>query len=460
MDILFNNEGTPLMLQSTMLFGESTGRPDNYAVKRRDILAPFETLRRTYINWEGHDILEWGEDNDFPRKAAKVIAGTSVLNTGLKFLRNLTLGQGIYACRVDGYDAQGNEVLQPVNDKTLTALLGGRMVRRYMERASRDFFKFGCAPVEMIPDVKGRCIVGLNPINPLYTRFTVPDAAGGCKCVVSGCWPSLPGSVDADHPRVLDTLIDYDPDTQFDTLWLQGRLQHPLCFALRDSWSNHDVYSEPVWLPAYVLGWIDIAQLVPKFLKKAYQNQITWKWHVQIPYSFWDRRFPLSDYRTDKDGIARRKKDINAYMDSVESNLCGVENAEKPLMTMYAVNEANGKVEEEWKISALDNKYKGGENLVTSAAANSEILFTLGVNPNVFGAGMPGGTYAGNQGGSNIREAFLVNIANSWVDRQNILDPIYIVLRSMGYGPDVQLRFRNTILTTLDTGAGTKKVLS
>ena len=35
---------------------------------------------------------------------------------------------------------------------------------------------------------------------------------------------------------------------------------------------------------------------------------------------------------------------------------------------------------------------------------------------------MPGGTYAGNQGGSNIREAFLVNIANAWIDRQNILD--------------------------------------
>ena len=126
---------------------------------------------------------------------------------------------------------------------------------------------------------------------------------------------------------------------------------------------------------------------------------------------------------------------------------------------MYGVNESNGRIEEEWKITALDNKSKDSDRLVTSAAANSEILFALMINPNVMGAGMPGGTYAGQSGGSNIREAFLVNIANAWIDRQNILDPLECYLRFNGV-KDVELRFRNTILTTLDTGAGTKKVVS
>ena len=461
MDILFNKEGTPLMMQSSTIFGESTGRPDNYEVRKRDILAPFESLSTTYLEWEGHRILVWGPDNDFPRNAAKVVAETSVLNTGLHFLRNLTLGQGLFACRVTGYDTRGNELLQPIEDPQLTTLLNGRMVRRYTELASRDYFKMGCSTVELIPDATGQRIIGLNPINALYARQTVPDAIGRSKTIVSGCWPSLPGSAKGDVPRVIDTLMDYDPQPEYDTRRLKGAMRQPLAYLMRDSWSNHGVYAEPVWLPAYILGWIDIAQQVPKFLKKAYKNQITWKWHVQIPYSFWDRRFPMQDYTNmGPSGNEKRKADIQKYMDDMENNLTGVENAEKPLMTMYAINEANGKVEEEWKIQALDNKYKGGDNLVTSAAANSEILFTLGVNPNVFGAGMPGGTYAGNQGGSNIREAFLVNIANAWVDRQNLLDPIYLMLRSWGYGDEVQLRYRNTILTTLDTGAGTTKTLS
>ena len=176
---------------------------------------------------------------------------------------------------------------------------------------------------------------------------------------------------------------------------------------------------------------------------------------MQIPYSYWYKKFPLHEFA----GPDERKKAINMYMDSIEMNLCGVENAEKPLFSNYAVNEINGKIEEEWKITALDNKYKGSDNLVTSAAANSEILFALMVNPNVLGAGMPGGTYAGNQGGSNIREAFLVNIANAWIDRQNILDPLELFIKLNG-GKKCELRFRNTVLTTLDTGAGTKKTLS
>lgn len=162
-------------------------------------------------------------------------------------------------------------------------------------------------------------------------------------------------------------------------------------------------------------------------------------------------KYPSKDY-----SAKEREAAIQKYMDSVEQNLCGPDNAEKPIFSHYAVNEMNGRIEEEWKIKPLENKYQGSDNLPVSAAANSEILFALMVNPNVLGAGMPGGTYAGNQGGSNIREAFLVNIANAWIDRQNILDPIELYIKMNGM-PECELRFRNTVLVTLDTGSGTKK---
>ena len=125
---------------------------------------------------------------------------------------------------------------------------------------------------------------------------------------------------------------------------------------------------------------------------------------------------------------------------------------------MFEMN-PQGKIEEQWVITALDDKSKADDKLITSAAANSEICFALMINPNVFGAGMPGGTYAGNQGGSNIREAFLVNIALAWLDRQAILDPLELMLEYNGFA-DVQLRFRSTILRTLDSGGGTSKTLS
>lgn len=456
MDILFNKQGTPLLLSSSKIFGESVGKPADYDIRKRDIIAPFESYGLSYTIWQDYKVVNWGKHNNrFPQEAAKVIGGTSVLNTGLRFLQNLTLGQGLFPCRVEGYEANGNEILSPVEDPALNRILNSRLIRRYLERASRDYFKYGLSAVQLIPDVTGSQIAGLNPINPLYFRLTQPDQFGRMKCIVSGCWPQLPESTPDDHADILDTLAEYDTELQFQQLIEQHALTSPKVMLVRDSWSNDEIYGEPVWLSAYILGWIDIARLVPKFLKKAYKNQITWKWHVQIPYSYWDKKFPRTAYKD----INARKQAINKEMDIIEDNLCGTDNAEKPLFTNYCVNEASGKVEEEWKITALDNKYKGGDNLVTSAAANSEILFTLGVNPNVLGAGMPGGTYALQSGGSNIREAYLVNIANAWIHRQNFLDPIYLMLRSQGYN-DIQIRYRNTILTTLDTGAGTARTLS
>ena len=374
-----------------------------------------------------------------------------MLNTGLKFLRNLTVGQGIYACRVKGFDEKGNEVLEAYNNSEVNSLIQSRMVRRYLEKTLRDYLKFGTGFTQLIPNVTGQKIAGINSLNALYCRVS-EKKGDNSLCVVSGEFPENPDKVEK---HIL--LSDYDP--LMDLMEIKdkyGLKNKSFVYQVKDSWSNNDHYSCPIWWAAQQAGWIDIAHSVPHFLLKAYENQVTLKWHIQIPYAFWEKQFRYEDY---PDGSDERKQAINNYLENVERNLCGKDNAEKPIVTMYAMNEGNGRVEEEWKITALDNKIKDADRLVTSAAANSEILFSLMINPNVLGAGMPGGAYAGNQGGSNIREAFLVNIANAWLDRQNILDPIEAMLEFNGF-EDVELRFRNTILTTLDTGAGTKKVLS
>lgn len=452
MDILYNNEGVPLMMHSDIAFYD-TKLDKQTADERRRVLFPYDDTRHDFIEVAGQRVLSWGKDNLFPWHAAETVRNTTVLNTGLRFLRNLTMGQGIFACKVKGYNDKGDEILQPVEDSSYQRFVGSRMVRRYMEKTLRDFLKVGISAVQFVPNAAGNKIVGLNTINSLYFRFTeLLDALGSQNCVVSGSWDLSPSSY-----SILPLLSDYSPENHAELLSFMGKMKGGFVYPVRDSWSNDDIYGEPIWWPAYVAGWVDIAHMVPQYLKKAYKNQTTWKWHVQIPYSFWDKKFPLTEF---KDANSRRQA-IDKYMSSIEKNLLGAENAEKPIFTNYAVNEMNGRIEEEWKILPLSNKYSAGqENLVTSAAANSEILFSLMVNPNVLGAGMPGGSYAGNQGGSNIREAFLVNIANSWIDRQNILDPLQLYMQLNGAPDDLQLRFRNTILTTLDTGAGTSHQLS
>lgn len=453
MDILFNNKGVPLMMSSSSVFGETyTDATMRRDLAQREVLQMHDNWAYDYLYVGKHKVVAWGQANQFPQWAAKLIRETTVLNTGLQYLLFLMMGQGIFGCRVVGVNDDGSEKLEPIDDPRLTSFLESRVVRKYMERVLRDYLKFGNGAVQFVPSLDLRKMELLNPINALWYRYTEPDGFGSMSAIVSGYWPVTPHD---EQYQVVPVLREVDPEGHAEILRMAGKMEHGFIYPVRDSWSNEEIYGEPRWWPAWVAGWVDIAHLVPAYLKKAYKNQTTWKWHVQIPYSFWDKKFPENSFST----ADERKAAINKYMDSIEANLLGPDNAEKPLFTNYAVNEMNGRIEEEWKIKPLENKYAGNENLVTSSAANSEILFALMVNPNVMGAGMPGGAYAMNQGGSNIREAFLVNIANAWKDRQALLDPLELYIRMNGL-PECQLRYRSTVLTTLDTGAGTKQTLS
>lgn len=458
-DTLFNKEGVPLMAFGTKHFITTSGAPRDKlnAKKATENEKPKVTKQTEVIEDKltvgNVEIAAWGSNNDFPKTAYDTIRSVGVLNTGLKFIRNLTLGQGIFPCEVTGYDEKGNEILKVLDDQELVAFCNSRMVRRYLEKLLRDYLKFGVGNVQLLPNVDGSKMVGINTINSMHCRYSTAKNGVIEKAVVSGKFPDSPGDGEFE---VVDVLDEYDPLADLLRRQVEASIKDKsLLFAVKDSWSNAEYYSEPIWYSAYLAGWVDIARSVPSFLKKAYTNQITWKWHVKIPYAFWDRKFRKEEFAD----IAARQAAIEEYMDALEDNLCGTENADKPIFTFFEINPNSGKAEEQWIIEPLDNKYKDGDKLITSAAANSEILFSLMINPNVLGAGMPGGSYASNQGGSNIREAFLVNVANSWIDRQNILDPLEAFLEFNGK-KNVQLRFRSTILTTLDTGAGTTKTLS
>lgn len=446
----FNNSGVPLIGFGNSFMVTTTGSPADSPVKKASKITPDLD---DYVTVGNTRVANWGSSNNFPQLAEEIIGKTGVLNTGLKFIRNFTMGQGIFPCRITGYDPAGNELIEVVNDPEITRFLNGRMVRRYMANAMRDYFKFGVCFPELIPNADGSKIVGINTVNAMFGRYT--EKANGVipSVCVSGKWPDTP-SATTDYTTV--SLLDiYDPAIDLNRYKiLKKTTGRTFMYPLRDEWSNNEYYPLPIWWSAYRAGWIGIANKIPTFLLKMYENQITIKWHIQIPYVYWEKRYPEHLYATKE----ARQQAIQSEMDNIEENLVSEQNASKALFTMFEMN-PNGKIEEQWIITPLDSKNKADENLIASAAANSEILFSLMINPNVFGAGMPGGTYAGNQGGSNIREAFLVNIALAWLDRQNLLDPIELYLQYNGI-QDVELRFRNTILTTLDTGAGTQKTLS
>lgn len=456
-EVLFNSTGTPLVGFGRNFYYSTPGGPSNSKG------SPTEQVQEadTAVTVGSHKVSPWGDNNDFPVTADNKINGNTVLWSGLKYKLQLFMGQGIFPCKVTGYNPDGSEILEMIDDVDVKNFIRSRKVRRYLQNAYRDVLKFGPAFPELIFSADGKKIVGINTINAKHCRYVEMKNGVLENVIVSGMFTASGGEA-AGTPTerkdydVLPVLDIYDPEAHLERLRLARKLAgQNFIYPIGNYFSNNDYYPTPDWWTAYNAGWIDISAKVPEFLKKVYTNQITWLWHVKIPYAYWEKKFPQNEFKDKKE----RESLIQAEMDTIEENLAGTEGARKALFTMFEMNH-QGKPEEQWIIEPLDNKYKSDQQMIESAVADSNILFAIGVNPTTMGAGLPGaGPYAGKTGGSDIRESFLVNVALAWLDRQNILDPLETMLEFNGV-KDVELRFRNTILTTLDTGAGTQKTVS
>ena len=187
------------MFSCRSAFGSTSGSPvQTQKEQRKKLIQTVDTkVDQDFTQLSGGlRLLSWGRNNDFPQWANEIITSTSVLNSGLKFMRNFTLGQGLVACQVTDVDSNGNEKLVPYSDESVQKLLNSRVIRRYMELAGRDYFKYGSSAVQLVPNITGNKIAGLNALNAFFWRLTERDELGKEICVVSGKFPDTLGKGD------------------------------------------------------------------------------------------------------------------------------------------------------------------------------------------------------------------------------------------------------------------------
>ena len=71
MEILFNKNGTPVMMTSETAFVESVGREaSKERNKRRGEIEPFDWKKLRTIAFDKYQVVSWGRGNAFPQKAA------------------------------------------------------------------------------------------------------------------------------------------------------------------------------------------------------------------------------------------------------------------------------------------------------------------------------------------------------------------------------------------------------
>ena len=441
-EILKNAKGVPLMMIGEKALVTTYGKPKGSVNEKVDDIFTYNKVR--YVNW--------GSDNNAPGRMMKTIGGVGVLNTGIDYRCRTCAGSGVVPVQLTGIDANLKETFEPYNNLEVLDFLNSYSFRNHHFGALRDLFKFGnCFPL-LVFNSEGTKIVRIETINARHCRISEDKTK---LLVFNNFENGTPNDSAVVYPMLDETDPFYDLMWRKDNDKLKG--VNAIAFPrIKNYFSNNDYYALPPWDAVQKAGWIDVYKEVPRFLEASYKNAMSLLWHINVPYSYIEEHFGEQYYAEHPE--KNRDEDYQQWLQSMEENLCNSQNANKAFITPY--NDETGGDAGKWEIKKLDNSTNALEKLSTSVAANSEILFSLMINPAVFGAGMPGGSgYTGGAGsGSDIREAFMVSMILNHCERQQILDPVELMLQFNGH-EHVDIRYRSITLTTLDTGHSTQETV-
>jgi hypothetical protein len=160
--------------------------------------------------------------------------------------------------------------------------------------------------------------------------------------------------------------------------------------------------------------------------------------------------------------LEKQDEKIEELVDEINTNLTGAENSAKSIVSFTYTDKHTGKQIGGFEIKTIDDKMRTDAYLPDAAAGNAEILFSMLINPAQVGQGNTGGDHSGgaNNGGSNIRESGLFMRSLLKADR-DINNGIFEFVKAYhGIDPEIQIAIQDSVLTTLDTGSGSKKIVS
>ena len=187
------------------------------------------------------------------------------------------------------------------------------------------------------------------------------------------------------------------------------------------------------------------------------------KYLVSINSDYWKRIHLKWDNYTPEE----RTRIITEKYNKIDQFLTGAGNAGKSIISSHFVDPLSGKEVKDITIEPLVDTQRDGKLLPDSAAADKQIMFSMFLNPAIWGGNLLGDGASGGAGsGSDIREAFLVQLMLMEQERRMNLKVFNLVKRYNGWSARIEgnngekgrlvFRYKSGLLTTLDTGKSTK----
>lgn len=396
----------------------------------------------------------WGDDNLLPQKMIDDIQSCGVLEGAIDGKARFGLGQGIRPMLLGGMDEiSKSELLTPLNDAEINDWMEANNLFEESLGWFRDHIGLGQDLARLKFDKAGEKIGYCIRHDISEMRYSTKVGGRLTQVQLSGEWRT--GGGGKEDRIKLPLLPRYGTAAFLEEMDAGKRKGKEFAMVCRRPTNDKHYYSNPGWFSAR--GWVAIAKGVPEMKAAIFKNAIRLKYVVIIHEEYWTRTF--EDWEEKAELQEKRRTDL---YDEIDSFLTGSKNAYK---SIFVDGHTDPHLKERYpdiEFKPIEDNTKPGELLPDSAAANSEILFPLMMNPALMGADTPGGPYSGGAGsGSNIREAAWVQVMIQEYERNCIIQKMNLVSRINGWKqrhPTLVWRFPALVLTTLDTGRSTEDV--
>ncbi len=400
-------------------------------------------------------VLYWGENNKYPWDLDEVAKKCNTLEAGLMVLGDHMVGQGLYIYRdvVENGVKSTKEIIIPEIEEWLES----SCFDTYYDAACREYLRWAnIYPLYKMN--KDRKIVQVDIESSMYSRLELPNPNTGRNenIYTSAQWvngltlkgSTIPANLKqwvAKYPLItemggVDTMTyakNYFTFAQHITLYTSGKS-----------------YGRAPWHAAYENGWIAISISVPEIKKRLFEWSVTLNYVIYIHEDYWKNKY---EGKWETMSTEEKEIKIKARQKEIESNLVGKDNAYKTIFSSMGTDDRGNPIMS-LKIEVVDNKMREGNFIPDSQVADSQIMFSVAVDPGLLGLVVPGGKQGGGSG-SNIREASLALNARLRPHKNKILKPFYMVKKFHGWdksnpaGPNesrIKIGVRDYMINTLD----------
>jgi len=231
------------------------------------------------------DWIPWGVNDDFPKQAGKLIRKSTVGRSGLNLITKSLYGQRLITYKVNGLSGSGKEEMELVPCPEWEEIVSRSNFDLVRLALCQDYAYFQLCVPQIIFNGNKTKIWAFHFHKASHCRFAPINPKTGLipYVYISGNFPDVQ-TKDCQKLPVIDSLQYYDQIEEIKADYKTFK------YVMPQAWPDvlNDYYPVVFWDSARESGWLDIAISIPAYKKALFKNQMSLKYHIDIPMEYFE----------------------------------------------------------------------------------------------------------------------------------------------------------------------------